>query len=99
MQRNIDEVVASQERMLERMGRPGATSEKLKSALQNHLDKIAAWLAAQPHIETLPVDFAAVIASPREQSLRIDEFLGRRLNVPAMLEAVDPTLYRHRSLA
>ena len=44
MERDLDEVLASQEKMLTRLGRPAAPREPMRHAFTLHLTKLARWL-------------------------------------------------------
>jgi hypothetical protein len=99
MRRNIDEVLASQKKMLQRSGRQGAAvgDEKLKELFMVELDRFDRWIAAQPNFSIIEVDYSDMIASTGAQCERINEFLGGVLDCNRAAAAVDPTLYRNRS--
>ncbi|MCS7061099.1 MAG: sulfotransferase domain-containing protein [Anaerolineae bacterium] len=99
MRRAMAEILASQRQMLIRRGEPAdAVSDAHMSALfEKHLQQVEAWLAVQPHIHVLYVNYNDLIAAPRAGAQRINEFLGGWLNVEAMAAAVDPTLHRQRA--
>lgn len=101
MMRPLEEVVSSQNRMLERMGKevPKAPTASVVAAFQKHLKEIDGWLQVQPHLALLRVPHAAVLARPREESERIVSFLGKSLDVDAMARQVERSLYRERSAA
>jgi hypothetical protein len=96
MQRSMDEVLASQDKMLARSGRKGAAHEIMRSAFQNHLVKLDGWLQTQPHIRVLKLEYAQVVAEPLSSAQKITEFLGLELAPEEMATAVDPQLYRNR---
>ncbi|MBK1630562.1 hypothetical protein CKO31_07345 [Thiohalocapsa halophila] len=98
MERDLEEVLTSQHRMLARKdnGQTPTAAADLGSAFTRQLSQVRAWLAAQPHIRTLQVDHAEVIAEPRRAGARIAAFLGRDLDSDAMADAVDTGLYRER---
>ncbi len=96
MDRNLEEVLASQGKMLERLGRPGADLQILRGGFRHHLVQIEAWLTSRTNIRRLSVPYAEVIAAPEFQAARINAFLGSRLNTAEMCSAVDPALYRNR---
>src|SRR5436309_14204442 len=50
MERDLDEMLLSQEKMLERSGRSAAPREEMKRAFAAHLEKLHAWLARQPNM-------------------------------------------------
>lgn len=96
MERDLDEVLASQEKMLERLGRTAAPRDQMRKSFQLHLDRLRAWLANQAHMAVLSVRYDRLVEKPEDLVGPICEFLGRQLNADAMLEAIDPGLYRNR---
>lgn len=97
MERDIVEVLVSQHKMLKRLGRaPGNPDPKLATSFRTHLAKLDAWLQSRQDIEMLRVDYGAVIGDPRKQAKRVAAFLDCRLDVDAMVQAVDSSLYRNR---
>ena len=100
MNRNMQEVLASQRKMLIRRGEdPNKVSEEeLARLFQKHLRKVKNWLRGQPNMEVLEIDYNAMIANPLPYVQRINAFLGGWLNEEAMIQVVDPTLYRNRAV-
>jgi Sulfotransferase domain len=96
MDRDLDEVLASQEKMLERLGRPAAPRDRMKAAFQVHLEELDRWLAGQPYIAVLRVSYNELLEDPVAQAKRVCQFLERILDLDAMVAAVDPSLYRNR---
>lgn len=103
MQRRLPEVLASQRRMLERRGEPTDTvpDATMSALFEKHLRTIEAWLAGQPNISVLYVPYHELVERPAGQLDRIVPFLGLDLDGldldrAAMLDAVDPRLYRNR---
>ncbi len=98
MSRDLDEVVASQNKMLQRRGEPLQDDAEVKRMFEDHLWRIRRWLARQPNFRLLEVPYAEVVRSPELQARRIHAFLGiGRLDYRKMAEVVDPELYRNRS--
>jgi hypothetical protein len=96
MERDMDEMLISQEKMLERLGRPAAPRDQMKRSFPIHLERLRDWLRQQKHMDVLSVRYSDLVEQPREQAARISEFLGLPLNIDAMVGAVDPSLYRNR---
>jgi hypothetical protein len=84
--------------MLQRLGRPVGSRELVRKAFERHLRRLNDWLPQQPNIKLLHVGYGAVIAAPRDEASRCNDFLEGRLNADAMAKAVDPRLYRNRKL-
>jgi hypothetical protein len=96
MDRDLDEVLLSQEKMLQRLGRSAAPREEMKRSYQLHLGRLHAWLRRQRHMSVLCVSYNDLVERPGGQALRVSEFLGGRVAVNRMATAVDPSLYRNR---
>ena len=99
MQRPIEEVLASQRAMLQREGRAGADPAVLKKAFEGQLAQLDTWLAAQPGITMLPVQYHDVVRTPQAVAEAVHRFLGVQLDTAAMALAVDPAMHRQRSRA
>ncbi len=98
MNRALREVLASQRKMLIRRGEDPdkIDDDEMERLFTRHLQKVKAWLRAQPHMDVLEVDYNALVADPLPYIQQINTFLGGWLDEDAMLEVVDPTLYRNR---
>lgn len=99
MKRRLDEIVESQDAMLRRMDRSGTTlgSEALRSAYAREYERIGAWLGDQPNFKVLEVSYNGLIAEPRTVIDAVIEFVGFDLDITAMMNSIDPGLYRQRS--
>jgi hypothetical protein len=98
MRREMGEILASQRKMLDHLGElHGQVDDATMARLfAQHLAKITAWLERQPNVDVLYVSYNDVLADPRTQAERLNHFLGGGLDVAAMVEVVDPELYRNR---
>ncbi len=100
MQRDLDEVLASQKIMLRRNNKVAKDNdEEMKHLFTAHLAKIATWLAAQNHIKTLYVNYAEVVNDPARSAQAINAFLGGRFDPQKMVAVMDTSLYRNRAQA
>jgi hypothetical protein len=98
MLRDMQEVLASQKKMLQRSGRDtGAVSDEQMAALFTaELDKCRQWLSQQPNFSVLYVSYQDMLRDPKAEARRINEFLGGGLDESAIAAGVDPSLYRNR---
>ncbi len=98
MRRDLDEVLASQRKMLERSGRKGAAlaPAALKRQFEAQLREVDVFLASRPDFRRLDVDYNALLADPRPQAEGLAVFLGLADATGRMIGAIDPSLYRNR---
>jgi hypothetical protein len=96
MERDLHEMLLSQEKMLARLGRTAAPRDQMKRSYTLHLERLHAWLALQANMTLLRVRYNDLIERPREQAQRVGAFTGGKLDVEAMVKTVDLTLYRNR---
>ena len=97
IRRDIEEVLASQSKMLARRGEKDDTPpERMRDLFEKDVSRAQDILAREPQFETLEVQYAAILARPLEEARRIAGFVGGGMDVEAMAAAVDPELYRNR---
>jgi len=98
MNRDLDEVIVSQRKMLIRRGEEMAEQDErqMKLFFQRHLEKVKTWLSAQSNFRLIEVAYKEVLESPLEQGTRLENLLGRSLRTDQMVKTVDRRLYRNR---
>ncbi len=99
MQRPLTEVLASQDQMLRNRGTSESTENisTVLKAFQDHLFEVNAWLNGKANIKVLRVPYHRVLNGPREVSGKIGQLFEKKLNIEAMAQQVDQTLYRQRT--
>ena len=99
MQRPLPEVLASQDQMLRRRGtyKEGADPAVISAAFEKHLRDVYVWLDGKPYVKAIRVPYHDVLSKPKEISQRLSEFVGMSLDVEAMTQQVDASLYRNRA--
>jgi hypothetical protein len=99
MSRDLDEVIASQERMLANRQPEAQNLDREAAArlLASDLIRIDRWLMAQPNFRVLDVDHRQVLENPAIVSATVSSFLDGRLDSAAMAGMVDHALYRNRA--
>ena len=96
MRRNLDEILASQTKMLKNRSEASESSdEEMLELYKNHLWKVNYLMKHRSCFEFLEVNYKDVVENPRREAARISEFLGN-LDVDKMTSAVDEKLYRNR---
>lgn len=98
MQRDLDEVMASQNAMLLHRGEPEGIEDpgSMRQIYGRHLEQVHRFLEHRRCFTTLTVNYAEVVERPSVEAKRLAEFLHRALDVERMAAAVDGRLYRNR---
>ena len=98
MRRHLDEVLASQVKMLDRRGEENETSDdQMRKVYETHLWQVNRLLTRKSCFQTLDVDYRAALDQPRRIAQEIRDFLDLPLDVDAMTGVVDKSLYRNRA--
>jgi hypothetical protein len=99
LRRNLDQVVASQNVMLgNRNEKRTLDDEQLVRSYHRQLRHLYAWLKQRNNFEVLYVDYEDILSDPEDAVLEVVGFLGRPLNAQAMIQAIEPSLHRNRSM-
>ena len=96
MQRNLDEILASQRKMLLRRNAAVAPHDHLKQAYLLHLEGLFQWLNRQSSMRVLSVDYNELLEDPPALAIEVREFLDGIPSVEKMTHVVVPELYRNR---
>ena len=101
MERNLLEVITSQQKMLQREGKKVKTDTLPLNLLRQYestLENVKKWAANQPNIEILYVTYADIVQSPFLQAILVNDFFEGTLDVEKMSKIVDAALYREKSI-
>jgi len=98
MRRKMEEVIKSQNVMLERKGKSmdDLPADRIARSFEKQIREVADFVESQPHFQMIQVSYNDVLADAAPVIDRVNSFLGGQLNRDAMLGVVDPTLYRQR---
>jgi len=99
LERDLDEVLASQEAMMRRSGLdPDQIGrEVLIKLFQAEIFAFRRWVEAQANVRIYYANHARVIADPLTTAQEIAQFLGLTMDTAAMAEVVAPELHRNRA--
>jgi len=99
MRRDLDEVLASQEKMIDRLGSSDtdAQREAMKEAYRNDIVRTRLLCRNRPNFELIEVHYKASVEDPADTARVVNAFLGGQLDEAKMREAVDAALYRNRA--
>jgi LPS sulfotransferase NodH len=93
--RDLDEVLASQAKLLSVRGHTGRSPELLRPVFLRYLEQARSW-SDRRGVPRHEVVYADVLADPDGQTLAVVRFLELDLARSAMAAAVEPDLYRER---
>lgn len=98
MRRDLKEVVKSQNKMLERNQKGGGDlpDDKIIEVFKMQLAKVYKWVADHQNFKMLEVNYNDMLKTPEPVVAQINGFLDGSLDTAAMLNVIDPTLYRNR---
>lgn len=100
MRRDIDEVLASQNKMLVHRGEDNTVDdETMAEAYRNHLASVRIMGRKKPNWSLVEIRYDEAIRDPAKVARTVNAFLGGRYDERRMLEAVDEKLYRNRKSA
>ena len=98
MEREIKEILASQQKMLRRRSEsPKATDAELETQFREHLRVTKYWLARQPNMTVRYVDYNQLMADPDAHCQAVADFLAVPLDVSCMQRVPNEGLYRNRA--
>jgi len=98
MRRDLDEVLTSQQKMIDRLARPDADAgaDAMKEAFRNDIARVRVLGRSRPNFELIEIRYQDAVADPAAASRAVNEFLGGQLDEAAMRAAVEESLYRNR---
>jgi hypothetical protein len=99
MKRKLEEVLASQQEMLQGLNEKGGVLDDAQLAIlfRRELQMLDEWIRAQKNIGILYVSYNDMVREPTSLLDEVGRFLGRGLDLEAMAKVVDHRLYRQRS--
>jgi hypothetical protein len=97
MRRHLDEVIDSQNKMLDRRGEKSIEErERMAEAYRNHLAAVKILVRNRPNFEMLELRYDEAVNDPSAAARAVNAFLGGKLDERAMKAAIDAELYRNR---
>jgi hypothetical protein len=98
-ERDLEEVLDSQERMLSRLNPASASTPErrrlLKDEYRRTVDRLKVMLVRRPGTQLLAINYGDAISDGPGVVEKINRFLGGGLDVAKMAAAIDPDLYHN----
>lgn len=98
MRRNINEILASQKKMLINRGEPVNSIDDVEMAqiFQKHLYQVNSWFAQHTNIKVENINYNELLQNPSTNLIKVNKFLDKHLDIESMLAIPDQNLYRQR---
>jgi len=97
MERDIKEILTSQRKMLERRQEQRQIDDvEMEKQFRDHLQNVKFWLARQPNMDVLYMNYNLLISSPSIFLMPIRDFIGAPLDIEKMKAVPTRDLYRNR---
>ena len=99
MEREVPEVIQSQQKMLVRNGKKVKEDTlplNLISSYEKTLQQVKLWAEKQPNVRIKYIKYSDVVSNPFMQAMLVNDFLGGVLQPEKMAARVDADLYRER---
>lgn len=98
MRRDLDEILDSQQRMLQNMQLDSSIDDdRMARLFRGEIIRFRKWIAESNHINCLEIRYNDIAAGSDDPIHHINAHLGGSLNTSAMASIVDPSLYRNRA--
>lgn len=97
MRRDLNEVIASQNKMLKHRGEDDKSDDAMMiDAYMNHLASVRILARKRDNFEMIEIRYDTAVKEPAAAAKQVNEFLGGKLDEGKMREVVDAELYRNR---
>jgi hypothetical protein len=97
MRRDLNEVIASQNKMLKHRGENDTSDDRMMiDAYMNHLAAVRILVRKRDNMEMVEVRYDTAVKNPADAAKQVNAFLGGKLDEGKMREVVDAELYRNR---
>jgi hypothetical protein len=96
MRRDLQEVLRSQKKMLERRGMKGGnlSDERAAALFAKQLEDLVAYMKSEPSFSAIEPSYNELLKAPVPVVAGVNRFLGGFLDEAAMLKEIDRNLYR-----
>lgn len=99
MERNLEEIIESQTKMLKRKGEDpdDISKEELRETFKDYRRILKQQISSSPNMEVIYVNYNDIMSHPEPVIESISAFFDGQLDTDSMLSVIDEELYRNRS--
>ena len=95
--RAMEEILASQKKMLEHREEAAKVSDKKMAALfEKHKRNVTTWMKEQKNFTYIEISYNELLKDPLSGLRKVNQFLGGNLDIKKMAAVVDQKLYRQK---
>ena len=94
MERNMTEIIASQQKMLGKD--PGIYPVRIAQSFEKELEKAKIWADKEPYVHKLNISYNNLIKHAEPEIEKIINFLGQKLDMERIIKNIDVQLYRNK---
>ena len=100
MERDLDEIMQSQHRMLVRDGKAkeDVIPVMMKEAIKNQMNQIEDWLKAKKNLDICRLSYHKLLESPEAELAKLVNFLNLDSRPADLKNVIDHSLYRERQV-
>ena len=93
MQRNLKDVVISQDKMLESYSKAVLSDNaKVMTLFEEERKQIISWIENKSNMDVLYIEFSDVLADQKKVVLQLSDFLGSNLELQSMQAVINPAI-------
>lgn len=99
MERDLNEVITSQNKMLQNLGKlpQNATHFNIETSFKQNDEKIKNWMSEKRNIDVIFMDYNKIVENAEEYIGRLNNFFSGKLNTQNMMNVIDKNLYRSKN--
>lgn len=96
MHRDLDEILASQKKMLINRKSSAEQDDELARMYTKHLKSVSIWLSKQKNFQVIEINYADILSDPEAQINTLTESLGISMNRQRMIQVIDSSMNHHK---
>jgi len=84
LQRKLDSIISSQDKMLQSYGKPLQNREQIYRILSQEQESVVQWLDNKKYMDVLYLNYESIRNNPQNSSSQIEDFLIRKMDIQKM---------------
>jgi hypothetical protein len=88
LQRKLDSIISSQDKMLQSYGKPLQNREQIYRILSQEQESVVQWLDNKKNMDVLYLNYQSIRDNPQENSSQIEDFLNKKMDIQKMSRVI-----------